>query len=126
RGHFGQTLTPPGTGTGANIMAAAAAQVSPVNGLPDEETSSSLNVAEPNQTAELRRTGGKEQAASQRIIPPLGFTLALSPFTPYRTVVRRSVRAQPMLAANRRDEALMAWLISQADTKGMVEDFNDD
>ena len=42
---------------------------------------------------------------------------ASSPFTHYRAAVRGSLVAKQVLAASRRDDALVAWLASQPDTK---------
>ena len=73
-----------------------------------------------------KESEAQEQAASQRKFYPPVFAPASSLFTPYRPAVRATLGAQQAVAASRRDEALVAWLASQPDTDGNVDDFDAD
>ena len=111
RDHFGQTIPPPGTGSGVNIMPASAAQVAPVNGFPSEETSLSLNVGEPSQTVEPRKQATRSKPRVNSHKPSVCFHscfVANHSLPASRSRVARGARRT--LAASRCDEVrLPGW-----------------
>ncbi len=122
RAHFGQTPPPPGAGSGVNSATASAAPVAPVDESVLAGTSMSLSVNDLTQTAELLGASGAKQDASQHENHPSVLALASSLNTSYRPSVQRSLGTQRPVPASRRDDALVAWLASQPDTKKQLED----
>jgi hypothetical protein len=110
RAHFGETLPPPGAGSGAVISSAALA----------EPTAHKGNVEDGVASGE--GTSGEKQAASQRLNPMPVLASASSLFGPYRPTIRSSLGAQRAIFASRRDESLLAWLVSQPGAKEQFED----
>ena len=134
RSHFGQ-MVGAGSGSGAGLVVGSGASVEGEVGSAegvvriedrgssgDEsavvKTSVGLSVGEP------QRINGDEQAAIRRENPPLVLAPASSPFTRYRPAGRRSPGAVREIAASRDDEALVAWLATQPDTKKQFEDLD--
>ena len=124
RAHFGQSVPPLGAGSGVSSATASAAPVASVDESAVAGTSMSLSVSDPNQSGEPLGTSGTEQGVSQREIPlPLLAPASLS-LAPYRSPVRRSLGTQRTFHASRDDEALVAWLASQPDTKKQFYDYD--
>ena len=120
RAHFGETLPLPGAGNG--VERASAAPVAVLGESTGVVTSLSLYAGAPIQNAETQRTSSEGQAASQRKNPPFVLAPASSHLSPHRQAVRESLGAQRTFAASRADEALVAWLASQPDTRKQFYD----
>jgi hypothetical protein len=122
RAHFGQTVSPPGAGSGLGSARASAVPVALVDESTGVAKSMSLSVDERDQTVEMPRTNSEKRAANQNkgLSPVLA--PASSPFAPYRPAVRVSVDVQRTFAASRCDDALVAWFASQLVTKKQFEE----
>jgi hypothetical protein len=110
RAHFGETLPPPGAGSGSAISSAALA--GPAAGKGNMEGG----------VASGEGTSSEKQAASQRLSPMPVVASASWHFGPYRPTIRSSLGAQRAISASRRDESLLAWLVSQPGAKEHFED----
>jgi hypothetical protein len=121
RAHFGQSLPPPGAGSGLGNAPASTAPIALVDESTGVATSTSSFIDERDQIVEMPITSGENQAANQRkgLSPVLA--PASSPFAPDRPAVRRSVNVQRTFAVSRSDDALVAWFFSQLVTKQFEE-----
>jgi hypothetical protein len=119
--NFGETLAPPGAGSGASTVAELIPPMKTGPEAPVGTTSLHLQVGDPMQVADMRGANEKQPAGTER--EPFYVELA-APLAPFRPAGCSSIGAFAPFSMSRGDAALSAWL-SQPESKQKGEEWQE-
>jgi hypothetical protein len=122
RAHFGETLSPPGAGSGLSGATSSEVAVALVHESTGTEDLDRLAIDQPSQTVVSRGTSVEGLGLKQPKNRSYAFASASLPFTRVRSAVRRPLSSVRTIAASRHDDGLVAWLALQPSTQRQLED----